>query len=77
MKDKIVIFIIGALVGAIITTSGFLVYEKLYTNKDKMPGGERPQTIENQNGETPPEKPDGEPGQMSAVPPEMPSDKNM
>ena len=28
MKDKILVFVIGVLVGAIVTASGFLVYEK-------------------------------------------------
>ncbi len=76
MKDKILTFIIGVLVGAIITTSGFLVYEKLNTNKSDMPNGERPQMMEKQNGETPPEKPDGDQGQMGGTPPEMPSNTN-
>ncbi len=76
MKDKILTFIIGVLVGAIITTSGFLVYEKLNTNKGDMPNGERPQMMENQNGEAPPEKPDGNQGQMGGTSPEMPSNTN-
>ncbi len=76
MKDKILTFIIGALVGAIITTSGFLVYEKLNTNKSDMQNGERPQMLEKQNGENPPEKPDGDQGQMGGILPEMPSNAN-
>ncbi len=76
MKNKILTFIIGVLVGAIITTSGFLVYEKLNTNKGDIQNGERPQMIEKQNGETPPEKPDGNQGQMDGTPPEMKSNTN-
>ena len=34
MKDKILVFIIGLLVGAIITATGFLIYEK--TNKNRQ-----------------------------------------
>lgn len=76
MKNKILTFIIGVLVGAIITTAGFLVYENINTNNNGMPNGERPQMMENGNGETPPEKPDGEQGQMGGTPPEMPSKTN-
>ena len=76
MKDKILVFIIGLLVGAIITAGGFLIYEKnnpkdtqnnetntqTTENFDRrMPGGERP-SGEMPNGEMP----DGE------TPPEMP-----
>ena len=32
MKDKILTFIIGILVGAIITTTGFLIYNKSINN---------------------------------------------
>lgn len=49
MKDKILIFIIGILVGAIITTCGFMIYNKthnIYNNNQtqmgeppSMPGG--------------------------------------
>lgn len=75
MKNKILTFIIGVLVGAIIVTAGFLIYEK--TNSRSMPNGERPQMMEGENGGTPPEKPDGEPGQMgNGTPPEMPSKNN-
>lgn len=76
MRDKILVFIIGLLVGAIITAGGFLIYEKnnpratqseetntqTTENFDRrMPGGQRP------SGEMPEgEIPEGE------VPPEMP-----
>lgn len=59
MKNKILIFIIGALVGAVITTTVFLVYEKLNKNETNMPNGERPEMRDGEFGETPPEKPDG------------------
>ena len=59
MKDKILIFIIGLLVGAVITASGFLIYEKVNKNTNQMPSGERMQMMERPDGETPPEKPSG------------------
>lgn len=62
MKKSILIFIIGVLVGAIITTTGFLVYEKLNTNKNIIPNEERPQMMNGEFGETPPERPDGSKG---------------
>ena len=74
MKDKILVFIIGLLVGAIITAGGFLIYEKnnpratqseetntqTTENFDRrMPGGQRT-SGEMPDGEVPPEMPDGE-----------------
>ena len=59
MKDKILNFIIGVLVGAVITASGFLIYEKANKNTNQMPSGERMQMMERADGETPPEKPSG------------------
>ncbi len=76
MKNKILTFIIGVLVGAIITTAGFLIYEKVNNNRNSMPSGERPQMMEGENGETPPEKPDGEQEQNDGTPSEMPSKPN-
>ena len=66
MKEKILPFIIGLLVGAIIATGGFLIYQK--NNKHQGPGrmnGERPQMMQRQNGNstdgnTPPALPNGE-----------------
>ena len=77
MKEKIMIFIIGLLVGAVIATGSFFVYSKVTTcnttnnSQIGMPGGNPPSMSngQNNNGE-PPEKPDGENGE----PPEKPSD---
>ena len=64
MKNRILTFIIGILVGAIITTSGFLIYNKSI-NKNQ---NEMMKTFEN-NGQMqrpngnmgePPEKPQGD-----------------
>lgn len=60
MKDKILIFVIGFLVGAIIATTGFLIYEKVNkNNNNQMPNFEQRQMRERSNGEEPPEKPEG------------------
>lgn len=60
MKDKILIFIIGLLLGAVITASGLLIYEKINNNSNnQMLNGERMQMMERPDGETPPEKPSG------------------
>lgn len=77
MKDKILVFIIGLLIGGVITASGFLIYEKINTNQVqnerqmKMmepPNGEKP------DGETPPEKPSGTESDENR--PELPSKKD-
>ena len=63
MKNKIVTFIIGMLVGAIIATGGFFIYQKTHHAKG-MQGGDRPERMmEREDGETPPEKPDGDLGE--------------
>ena len=78
MKDKILVLIIGFLIGAIVTASGFLIYEKVNTNRNhQMPRGEGMQMMERPDGEEPPEKPEGESQQNSSnksTPPEKPSD---
>lgn len=76
MKNKILIFIIGLLVGAIISTIGFIIYEK--NNKSNAPQG--PQMMQGQNAMgnnqgTPPEKPAGENDNsvQGGTPPEKPA----
>lgn len=58
MKNKIFIFIIGLLVGAIITAAGFLIYQNVNKSTNQMPSGEQMQMMEKPDGE-PPEKPSG------------------
>ena len=68
MKGKVLNFIIGVLVGAIIATIGFVIYEN--NNKHKGPqgmnGGTPPQMMQQQNSnssseqDTPPALPNGE-----------------
>lgn len=53
MKNSILTFIIGLILGAVIMTAIFFVYEKLNTNENNMPNGERPHMME--NGEMPPD----------------------
>ena len=65
MKDKIFMFIIGALVGAIVATGAFYIYTSTTkttdcSSEERFKGGE------------PPEMPSGENGQ----PPEIPSESN-
>lgn len=74
MKDRIILFIIGLLLGAVIATGAFFVYTKATTCNNsnntqmQMPGGEPPSMEngqENSNGNSnskgqPPEKPSGE-----------------
>ena len=65
MKNKILIFVIGFLVVAILATGGFIIYEKtkkLDTNNssNQFPGGNPPQMMQDGNMQTPPEKPSGD-----------------
>lgn len=62
MKNKILTFIIGVLVGAIIATTGFLIYSKVNTSKT-------PQMMQS-NGQME----GGAPGGNMGEPPEKPSD---
>ena len=91
MKDKIIFLIIGMLIGAIITTGGFFIYNKSLndnsTKSEDMQMNENEKMQSGPNGEmgTPPEKPDGdsfgEPpskpdGDNGEEPPEKPTDSN-
>ena len=60
MKKQILTFIIGLLVGAVIASLGFLIYEKTNKGANSMPSGERMQMMERPDGETPPKMPNGE-----------------
>ena len=64
MKDNIIIFVIGVLVGAVIATGAFYVYTISNNNSSNA------QTTQ-MNGQ-PPEMPSGQNGQ----PPEKPSENN-
>ena len=79
MKNKILTFIIGLLVGAIIATAGFLIYNKIISNNSKQPemmqmnGNGQMGEPSNGNMGEPPEKPSGDNGEE---PPEKPNDLN-
>ena len=68
MKGKILTFIIGVLVGAIIATGGYYFYSKSNTKDfNGMPDGERPTMMQDGNSTdgnmgTPPEKPSDDDG---------------
>lgn len=76
MKEKILAFIIGLLVGAIIATTGFLIYSKTIAgnsnqgemNENGQMGGQQPGSMEE-----PPEKPDKD---NSEEPPTKPEEAN-
>lgn len=89
MKDKILIFIIGILLGAIITTAGFLIYNKTIAKNSNQE--ETTQMNQNSNGQMgeppsgdmqePPEKPNGDnnegaPSGNSQEPPAKPNGDN-
>ena len=72
-KEKIILFVIGVLVGAVVSTAAFFVYTKTLgtsgntESSHQMPGGG-----------TPPEMPSGEndSNNQGGTPPEKPSDNN-
>ena len=70
-KEKIILFVIGVLIGAVISTVAFFVCVKTLgvdsntgSSSQHMPGG------------TPPEMPSGESNGQSGTPPEKPSGNN-
>ena len=72
MKEKIILFVIGVLFGAVIATGAFYIYTttnnsctSTNTNNTQMNGNRPPEIPSGQNSENgqPPEKPDGDSGQ--------------
>ena len=79
MKDKIFIFIIGLLLGAVIMAGGFLAFEKINNNMG-LPEDGRMQMMERPNGERPDgEAPTGMPerNQNDGTRPEKPDNNSM
>ena len=76
MKDKILVFIIGLLIGAVITASGFLIHAKTHKNAHQMPSRERMQMMQRPDGETPPEKPNGMQNDSNRLEPPSNSDSS-
>ena len=75
-KEKIILFIIGVLVGAVISTGAFFAYIKLAGVDSSSDGGQSMQMPS--DGGTPPEMPSGEneSNDQGGTPPEKPSDDN-
>jgi hypothetical protein len=74
-KEKIILFVIGVLVGAVISTGSFFAYIKLAGIGSSSSNNGQPSEM--QGGGTPPEMPSGENGQgAQGEPPEKPSDNN-
>ena len=69
MKDKIILFVIGVLVGAVISTGAFYIYTT--TNSSCNCNNKNTQM----NGGQPPEMPSGQQGE-NGQPPEKPSNDN-
>ncbi len=74
-KEKIILFVIGVLVGAVISTVAFFVYTKTLGTSSNTSGSSSQQMP---GGGTPPEMPSGENGSngQGGTPPEKPSDDN-
>ena len=74
-KEKIILFVIGVLIGAVISTAAFFVYAKTLGTSSNVSGSSSQQMP---GGGTPPEMPSGENGSNSqgGTPPEKPSDDN-
>ena len=70
-KEKIILFVIGVLVGAVISTAAFFVYTKTLGTSSNTSGSSSQQM---QGGGTPPEMPSGQ--NQGGTPPEMPSNTN-
>lgn len=74
-KEKIILFVIGVLVGAVISTGSFFAYIKLAGVGSSSSNNGQPGQM--QDDGTPPEMPSGGNGQgAQGEPPEKPSDDN-
>ena len=82
-NQKIILFVIGVLVGAVIATGAFLAYIKIAgvdssNTTMQMPSGpgENGGPGSSNNNGTPPELPSGSGNNNSGTPPEMPNSSN-
>lgn len=85
-KEKILVFVIGVLVGAVVSTAAFFIYINVSgvsvgSSSSQMAGGTPPEMPNGENGQggqggTPPEKPSGDNSEngQGGTPPEKPSD---
>ena len=90
MKGKILIFIMGILVGAIIATTGFLIYNKTVSNSEVQPEmqmngdgqmeggqpGNMGESLEKPSGDNMQEPPEKPSGDNMQEPPEKPEEVN-
>ena len=71
MKEKIIVFIIGVLVGAVLATGAFFIYTKVSSSNNTT---EQTQQINGERPEMNGEKPSGERPEMNGeAPPELPN----
>lgn len=71
-KEKIILFVIGVFLGAVISTAAFFVYTKTLGTSSNTSGSSSQQMP----GGTPPEMPSGNNSDQGGTPPEMPSDSS-
>ncbi|MBQ6510708.1 hypothetical protein IJI94_01955 [Candidatus Saccharibacteria bacterium] len=73
-KEKVILFIIGVLVGAVISTAAFLVFTKTLGTSSN----DNSSSSQQMQGGTPPEMPsdNGSNSGQGGTPPEMPSGNN-
>ena len=82
MKNKILILVIGILIGAIITTSAFLIYNKAVVKSPKEPETMRMdrngqmQLPANGNMQEPPQVPNGNGGAPKQLPSNLSNNNN-
>lgn len=87
-KEKIILFVIGVLLGAVISSAAFFISVKTLgvdnnsgTSSQQMQGGTPPEMPSGENGSnsqggTPPEIPSGNNSENSSTPPEKPDSNN-
>ena len=87
-KEKIILFIIGVLLGAVISSVAFFISVKTLgignsnnTSSQQMQGGTPPEMPSGENGSnsqggTPPEMPSGNNSENGDTPPEIPDNNN-
>ena len=71
-NEKIILFVIGVLVGAVVSTATFFVYTKTLGTGNATSGSSSQQM--RGGGGTPPEMPSGQ--NQGGTPPEMPNNTN-
>ena len=73
-KEKVILFVIGVLVGAVVSTAAFFVYVKVLgvgsntsgTSSQQMPGGTPPEMPSGESGQSGQGQPPAKPGSSSS-----------